>query len=199
MNITALYALVFSLSPTIQTPLSPIQFMRILRKKLKRYTLIDYRCAITSGPIKELIPHGSVDIDDEGRIRICLTLSCVGFLPASKYQFTDSLLFQVFEILSHEYVHVAQLKKCRQSPRPYHNPNPTQQYYGTKDEIDAFGLSAALEQHYGAPQVTLQVYRQTFSSSHHLYKRFLKKRWKHSVKYSLPPSLLDDINRASGG
>lgn len=199
MNITALHTLVFSLLPDLDHPIPPIRFIRVLKKRLRRYTLIDFRCTTTPGTIRELVPHGSVDIDDEGRIRICLTLCCIGFLPTANYPITQDLLFQVFEILSHEYVHVAQQKKAKQSPRPYHNLDSTRQYYGTKDEIDAFGLSAALESHYHAPQVTLQVYRQTFPPTHRLYKRFLKKIWKHSVKYHLTPPLFDDINRVSGG
>jgi hypothetical protein len=65
------------------------------------------------------------------------------------------------------------------------------EYYGSNIEIDAYGLTSALEEMYGNTSVTHDRYRSLFSSTDGRYKRFLKKQWEY--RQTLPS--LDDINR----
>jgi hypothetical protein len=58
-------------------------------------------------------------------------------------------------------------------------------YYGATNEIDAYGLTAALEEHYGVHPDIVTRYRAVFGLDDPCYKRFLKKKAKYSL--TLPP------------
>lgn len=121
------------------------------------------------------------------------------------------LLFQVFTTIMHERRHFLQSVKASAWPRPFRAKSTDrfglklpeivremQDYYGSKDEIDAFAYTSALEVTYGLESqkyVSRDRYKVAFSIGDSLYHRFLKKRYKYML--TLPP--LDDINRGSRG
>jgi hypothetical protein len=97
------------------------------------------------------------------------------------------ILFDVFATIAHERIHMLQNYKATGCPRPLHDryadpvTERNRRYYGATNEIDAYGFTAALEEHYGEQPDILTRYRTVFAPDDLCYKRFLKKK----VKYSL--------------
>lgn len=186
--------------------LSFAQIGSALRKAFKPYPWIRFVMKVVADESETLTVSGLFEPDYCDRSVCFITITHFTEHPKHPIWFFGRLrtqvLFDVFTTIAHERVHLLQDRKAQGCPRLYRVKTPLHptlkqqhEYYGSNIEIDAFGLTAALEQAYGYPEGTLKQYRHLFAPADPRYKRFLKKRWEYGL--TLPPK--SDINRVSMG
>jgi hypothetical protein len=188
--------------------LSLCQIVGRLSKSFTRYPWIRFRQGVF--PVRHLQSGYSMPTDDvlcvsgyfdpdiEGEPVCVVTVNNCSEHQKKKIDFTRNLrqqiLFDVFATIAHERIHLLQHHKAKACPRPRHDthPNPiiqrNRRYYGSTNEIDAYGFTAALEDMYGFRSDISTRYREMFSLDDPLYKRFLKKRTKYRL--TMPPSVI---------
>ncbi len=187
MKIQTIHRRVFSLLPAITSSTTPKEMSVLLKRAFRNNSSIRFR-SVGENKFGNIIAWGTFDITDDDCPRITVTLCSFEIeTPVSHKE----LLFRIFEILAHEHVHLSQHKKAHGCPRRYKEIHPMRAYYGRTIEIDAFGLSSALQQVCMGNDTVAEQYRQLFSFTDPRFKRFLKKRWKHMQ--TLPKTIY--INR----
>ncbi len=175
MKLETLHRRVFSLLPALSEETRQEEITRLLKRVFKNNPIVKFRC--TRGRKSgEIVTWGQFETTDEDAPKITISL---GTFEDQPHLSPKDVLFRIFETLAHEYVHLEQYKKAKGCPRQYKEIHPTRAYYGCKTELDAFGLSSALEQVCIGKNTVAEKYRQLFSITDPRYKRFLKKRWKH--------------------
>jgi len=212
MKLQKIYNLVYQ-APEGEQSLG--QILSRLRKSFRPYPWIrftgkslpiQYTNARHTPPSDNLLcVTGCFDPDYHGDPVCFVSLSNYSQDPKKKVRFTGNLrrriLFDMFATIAHERVHLLQNHKAKACPRPpqVRHSDPLVQrnrrYYGATNEIDAYGLTAALEEHYGVHPDIVTRYRAVFGLDDPCYKRFLKKK----AKYSLTLPLVRDINSLSTG
>lgn len=199
MKLAYIYKLVYSVS---EGDLTFHQIVLRLRKAFSPYPWIKMQSKIIDQGCAKFGIYGIYDPTKGDRGSITVMIQFFSKDTKVKMQFRGSMrtdmLFQIFTTIMHERQHFLQAKKSTACPRPYRAkardrfglPLPEavrqmQEYYGSKDEIDAFAYTAALELKYGGPSqkyLTSDQYKVAFSIGDQLYHRFLKKRYQYLLR-----------------
>lgn len=166
MKLSTLYNRVFSIRPWITDDTTSTQICKLLKQAFGSRSIIQFDTDRWS--------YGVLNFLDDDKPQIVI------MVPSTSAD-VDTTLFRVFETLAHEYVHLQQQKKAKGCPRRYKEDHAVLAYYGCNTEIDAFGMSAALERQFNMEEEIARQYRCCFKQDDPRYKRFLKKRWKHSL------------------
>jgi hypothetical protein len=178
--------------------LTPKQIIQPLRKAFKPYPWIRFEKRIMSisnakGLADGMLITGKFEHDWVDRPVCFVTLWFHSGKEDKSIWFSgklrDRILFDIFATIAHERVHMLQAKKAKACPRNFH-VNITHdwmlkrdiQYYGSKIEIDAFGLTSVLEDRFGMSGEIIERYRKLFTPYSLLYKRFLKKKYEYNLK-----------------
>lgn len=189
MKLSTIHRKVYSIAPKL-TPKTTIRdIVNLLNTAFKRSPWIVFGHFIAKvSPTKHFTVNGLFWMVEDGTPDIGITLiSSTAKRLGGSPEVYDRMLFEIFSTITHERLHMLQSQKAKGCPRKYQvkHIDPIvkfqMEYYGSNNEIDAYGQESALAMLYGYPDEINDRFRGIFSLDDPRYKRFLKKRWKHSI------------------
>ncbi len=191
MKLPKIYSLVMTAPQGLMTLKA---FLAPIRKAFKPYPWIRFEqkmlCSNSFAEISDAVcVTGRFEPDWCDRSVCFVTISGYSNRENDKVRFEglrrERILFDIFATIAHERIHMLQDRKAHGCPRMYKHHSSAVSYYGSKIEIDAYALTAVLEEHYGWTSEVLKKYRELFDPGDPIFKRFLKKKWEYSL--TMPP------------